>query len=100
EVVHRRPLGERYVFEIDHDLAPGASREARGVHREAVGDVRERVCDRGETAALLEPEGRPGVALLSESGAGGAERAGNDQEVAGSSAGAAGDAGGAAERGH
>ena len=45
--------------------------------------------DGGETAALLQAQRWPGVTALTEGCAGGAERAGDDDEVAGHCAGAA-----------
>ena len=52
----------------------------------------QRVGDGGEAAALLEAERRPGVAPCAERRARRAERAGDDEQVAGPGAGAAGHA--------
>ena len=71
-----------------------------GVDAEPVRDVHQRVRVRGERAAFLEPQRRAHVAPLAERRAGGAERAGHDEHVAGPRPRAAGNARAAAERGH
>ena len=68
------------------------------VDGDPVRDVQQRVRGRGEPTPLLEPQRRRHVALLAERRAGGAERAGDDEQVAGPRARAARDALAAAER--
>ena len=76
-----------------------AAGDVAGVDGEAVGEVEHRVRAARELAALAEPQRRADVALRAERGSGTAERAGDDEQVAGPRAGAARDALAAAERG-
>ena len=71
-----------------------------GVGRKTVGDVEHRVRPCGQRSSLGEPERRTHVLSAAEGRPGAAERAGDDEEIAGLSAAAAGDALRAAERGH
>ena len=71
-----------------------------GVGGDPVREVEHRVGVRGEPPALLEPDRRTDVGAAAKGRAGGAERAGDDEQVAGTRASAAGHALGAADRGH
>ena len=63
-----------------------------GVAGDSVGEVEHRVGVRGEAPPFLEPERRADVGAAAEGRAGGAERAGDDEQVAGARAAAAGHA--------
>src|SRR5690242_15172949 len=80
EILDRRAAGERHALELDRAADPRAPRELRRVGREPVRDVELRVRDRGEAAALLEPERRARVTAEPELRARAAQRARDDEQ--------------------
>src|SRR3954468_18710288 len=98
DVLLCRAFGERDALELDRDLAPGTIRDVGRVGREAVRDVEQRVSDGGQAAAFLEPQRRACMTAFPERRAGGAERPGDDQQVAGPGTVAPGNTLGAADR--
>ena len=83
EVVDGRPVCERNALELDDAAHARAARDVAEVDREPVRDVHLRVRAARELASLVDPQRRPDVAAVAERGAGRAERAGDDERVAG-----------------
>ena len=101
EILERRALGASGTASRSiTQRTPRARGDVAGVAGEPVRDVEHRVRRARELAALGEAQRRPDEALLAKRGAGGAERAGDDEQSRpGLRAAAAGNALRAAERG-
>src|SRR6185369_16796858 len=82
EVLDGHARDQRDVLEVELDPAARAGGEVAGVHRQPVGDIRQRVSDGAQPATFFEPERRPGLAALAEGSACAAERTGHDDGVA------------------
>src|SRR6476661_8437997 len=82
ERVDARSGRERHALQLELDPATRTCREVACVDGEAVRDVGQRVGDGGQASALFQAQRGPGVTALTEGGSGGAERAGDDHQVA------------------
>jgi hypothetical protein len=100
EIVDGGARRERDRIDVEHDPAARPLGDVRRVGADAVRDVEQRMRRQRQPLPLVEPQRRTGVALLPERGAGGAERAGDDEQIARYRAAAARNPLGAAERGH
>src|SRR3954453_5299633 len=83
EVVRLGAFGERHAIEVDDHAAGGPGREPSGVGGDPVGEGEHRMGVRRQPASLLAPDRRSDVAAAAKGRAGGAERAGDDERVAG-----------------
>src|SRR5205807_1074033 len=99
EVLEPGAGGERHAVEVDDEAAAGSARDVLRVDGEAVGEVEHRGRARGQRASPGKRERGADVAVRPERGAGRAERAGDDEPVAGLRAASPGHALGAAEGG-
>src|SRR5512133_1279786 len=83
EVVIARPGRKRHALEVDHDPTAGTLGDMTGVAGETVREVDHGVGVTRQLDPFLDPQRRAHEALFAEGRAGGAERAGDDDRVAG-----------------
>src|SRR5215208_5711661 len=100
EIGDRRAGREGDALEVELEAAEGAARDVAGIHRQPVRDVGQGMRGGCEQPALAQAHRRAGVTLLAERRSCGAQRAGDDDRVAGPRAPASRDAGRAADRRH
>ena len=82
EVVDRRAVRQRDAVEVDDEAAARALGDVGCVARDPVGDVDQRVRVRRQRATFVEPDRRPRELAAAKGRTGGAERAGDDEDVA------------------
>jgi hypothetical protein len=82
EIVDRGARCERDAIELDHAADARAASDMTGILVDPVGEVEHRVGSTGQLLTLIDAERRTDEALLAEGGSGGAERPGDDEQVA------------------